>query len=64
MTRHLAAGGKYALTIWPYHAMLGGIGHALVAAIEEAIFFHGMARAQPARLPGQGQQPADRAYTR
>ena len=28
-TRRLAAGGKYNLTIWPYHAMLGGIGHAL-----------------------------------
>ena len=32
--------GKYALTIWPYHAMLGGIGHALVPSVEEAIFFH------------------------
>src|SRR5438067_3185946 len=43
-THRLAAGGKYDLTIWPYHAMLGGIGHALVPAIEEAIFFHGIAR--------------------
>jgi len=36
--------GKYELTIWPYHAMLGGIGHALVSAVEEAVFFHGIAR--------------------
>jgi nicotinamidase-related amidase len=36
--------GKYNLTIWPYHAMLGGIGHALVSAVEEVIFFHTMAR--------------------
>jgi nicotinamidase-related amidase len=43
-TRRLAAGGKYDLTIWPYHAMLGGIGHALVSAVEEAVFFHGIAR--------------------
>jgi nicotinamidase-related amidase len=43
-TRKLAAGGKYELTIWPYHSMLGGIGHALVSAVEEAFFFHGMAR--------------------
>jgi nicotinamidase-related amidase len=43
-TRRLAEGGKYDLTIWPYHAMLGGIGHALVSAVEEAIFFHGIAR--------------------
>jgi nicotinamidase-related amidase len=41
--------GKYSLTIWPYHAMLGGIGHALVSAVEEAMYFHSMARlAQPA----------------
>jgi nicotinamidase-related amidase len=43
-TRRLAEGGKYDLTIWPYHAMLGGIGHALVSAVEEAMFFHGVAR--------------------
>jgi nicotinamidase-related amidase len=43
-TRRLAEGGKYDLTIWPYHAMLGGIGHALVSALEEAVFFHGVAR--------------------
>jgi nicotinamidase-related amidase len=43
-TEQLKVGGKYDLTIWPYHAMLGGIGHALVSAVEEAIFFHGIAR--------------------
>ncbi len=43
-TRRLAEGGKYDLTIWPYHAMLGGIGHALVSAVEEAFFFHAVAR--------------------
>ena len=43
-TRRLAEGGKYDLTVWPYHAMLGGIGHALVSAVEEAVFFHGIAR--------------------
>jgi len=36
--------GKYQLMIWPYHAMLGGIGHALVSSIEEAAFFHTIAR--------------------
>ena len=43
-TRQLKKGGKYDLTIWPYHAMLGGIGHALVPAFEEAVFFHTVAR--------------------
>jgi nicotinamidase-related amidase len=42
--QQLSEGGKYPLLIWPYHAMLGGIGHALVPAVEEAIFFHGIAR--------------------
>ena len=36
--------GKYALTVWPYHAMLGGIGHALVSSVSEAVFFHSVAR--------------------
>src|SRR5687767_6393255 len=27
--RSLDEGGKYSLTIWPFHAMLGGIGYAL-----------------------------------
>src|SRR6185369_516451 len=39
--RALEAGGRYKLTVWPYHAMLGSIGHALVSAIDEAVFFHG-----------------------
>jgi nicotinamidase-related amidase len=33
-TRKLKDGGKYDLTIWPYHAMHGGIGQALVSAVE------------------------------
>ena len=43
-TKKLEAKGKYALTIWPYHAMLGGIGHALVSSVEEAAFYHSMLR--------------------
>ena len=57
----LAAGGKYDLTIWPFHAMLGGIGHALVSAVEEALFFHAIARRVADALRDQGRQPADRA---
>lgn len=43
--RQLQESGKYDYIIWPYHAMIGGIGHALVSAVEEALFFHSMARA-------------------
>nr|WP_322744472.1 MULTISPECIES: isochorismatase [unclassified Coleofasciculus] len=43
-TKTLNLDSKYPLTIWPYHAMLGGIGYALVSAVEEACFFHSIAR--------------------
>jgi nicotinamidase-related amidase len=46
-TRELRTEKKYDYTIWPYHAMLGGIGHALVSSIEEAVFFHSVARCRP-----------------
>lgn len=42
--KSLESSGKYALTIWPYHGMLGGIGHALVSSIHEACFFHDLVR--------------------
>ncbi len=43
-TRKLAESGKYELTVWPYHAIFGGIGHAVVSSVEEAVFFHSIAR--------------------
>jgi nicotinamidase-related amidase len=62
-TRQLAQGGKYDLTIWPYHAMLGGIGHALVSAVEEAIFFHGVARYSQPRFQVKGDNPLTEHYS-
>jgi nicotinamidase-related amidase len=62
-TRQLAVGGKYDLTIWPYHAMLGGIGHALVSAIEEAIFFHGLARFSNPEFQVKGDNPFTEHYS-
>jgi nicotinamidase-related amidase len=55
--------GKYALTIWPYHAMLGGIGHALVPAVEEAIFFHSIARLSQPKFEIKGDQPFTEHYS-
>jgi nicotinamidase-related amidase len=40
----LEASGRYVLTIWPYHALLGGTSHALVPALMEAALFHSVAR--------------------
>jgi nicotinamidase-related amidase len=62
-TRRLAEGGKYDLTIWPYHAMLGGIGHALVSAVEEAVFFHGIARASQPDFQVKGDNPLTEHYS-
>src|SRR5918996_684012 len=62
-TRRLADGGKYDLTIWPYHAMLGGIGHALVSAVEEAIFFHGIARHSHPDFQVKGDKPLTEHYS-
>jgi nicotinamidase-related amidase len=62
-TRRLAEGGKYDLTVWPYHAMLGGIGHALVSAVEEAIFFHGLARFSNPEFQVKGDNPLTEHYS-
>jgi len=55
--------GKYALTIWPYHAMLGGIGHALVSAVEEALFFHSVARNASYDIEIKGNKPFTENYS-
>jgi nicotinamidase-related amidase len=62
-TRRLAEGGKYDLTVWPYHAMLGGIGHALVSAVEEAVFFHGLARHSRPDFQVKGDNPLTEHYS-
>jgi nicotinamidase-related amidase len=62
-TRALEASGKYNLTIWPYHAMLGGIGHALVSAVEEAIFFHTIARRSQPDFQPKGRSPLTEHYS-
>jgi len=62
-TRQLKAGGKYDYIIWPYHAMLGGIGHALVPAVEEAVFFHSMARCTQPDYHVKGENPFTEHYS-
>lgn len=55
--------GKYALTVWPYHAMLGGIGHALVSSVEEALFFHSIARTAQYEIEIKGDRPFTENYS-
>ncbi len=59
----LTAGGKYPLLVWPYHAMLGGIGHALVSAVEEAVFFHSIARSAQTRFEIKGDHDLTEHYS-
>lgn len=62
-TAQLREGGKYDLTIWPYHGMLGGIGHALVASVEEAVFFHCLARYSQTDFHVKGDRPLTEHYS-
>jgi nicotinamidase-related amidase len=61
--RNLDEAGKYPLTIWPYHSMLGGIGHALVSAFEEACLFHSVARQTQTRFELKGNNPLTENYS-
>src|SRR4051794_32082946 len=62
-TRTLRQSRKYELTVWPFHALLGGIGHALVSAVEEAIFFHGSARTSQPSFQIKGSEPLTEHYS-
>jgi nicotinamidase-related amidase len=62
-TTELEAAGRYQLTIWPYHAMLGGIGHALVSAVEEAFLFHTVARRSAQHFEIKGFNPLTEHYS-
>jgi nicotinamidase-related amidase len=62
-TEELKQTGKYELTIWPYHSMLGGIGHALVSSVEEAIFFHTIAKYSQPHFHVKGDNPLTEHYS-
>lgn len=62
-TTELAEHGKYDLTIWPYHAMFGGVGYALVSSVEEAIFFHTVARYSRPDFEIKGNNPLTEHYS-
>jgi nicotinamidase-related amidase len=61
--RLLSREGKYRLMVWPYHAILGGVGHALVPAVEEAVFFHTIARESQASFELKGASPLTENYS-
>lgn len=61
--RELEKNGKYALTIWPFHTMLGGVGHAILPIIEEAVFFHAIARSSQPNYQIKGGNPLTENYS-
>src|SRR5262249_913270 len=55
--------GKYVLTIWPYHALLGGVSHALVPALMECAMFHAVARGHQTHFEIKGTHPLTENYS-
>jgi nicotinamidase-related amidase len=53
----LEKGGKYVLTIWPYHVLQGGLGNALLPSIHEAALYHGFARRTEPVFEVKGRHP-------
>jgi nicotinamidase-related amidase len=61
--KRLEASGKYILTIWPYHTLLGGVSHALVPALMEAVLFHSIARSSQAHFETKGTHSMTENYS-
>ena len=61
--KKLEASGKYVLTVWPFHTLLGGISHALVPAMMEAAMFHAVARAHQTHFETKGTHAMTENYS-
>ena len=55
--------GKYVLCLWPYHTMLGCVGHAMVPAVFEAAMFHSIARRKQTKFETKGVHPLTENYS-
>lgn len=62
-TSKLEAAGRYSLTIWPYHGMIGDKGHALVSGLAEAANFHGLVRGAQPGIHIKGTHPLVENYS-
>ncbi|MFO0658584.1 MAG: hypothetical protein U0165_01940 [Polyangiaceae bacterium] len=59
----LASSSRKALCIWPYHTMIGSVGHALDPALFEAITFHAAARRVQPIFLSKGSIPQTEHYS-
>ncbi len=62
-TKRLEENGKYVLTIWPYHTLLGGVSHALVPALMEAAIFHSLVRLHQPHFETKGTHAMTENYS-
>lgn len=62
-TKKLEIEGKYSLTIWPYHTLLGGISHALMPAFMEAAIFHSVVRNRQTHFETKGTHAMTENYS-
>jgi nicotinamidase-related amidase len=61
--KKLESSGKYVLTIWPYHTLLGGVSHALVPALMEAAVFHAVVRKHQTHFETKGTHAMTENYS-
>jgi nicotinamidase-related amidase len=61
--KRLESSGKYILTVWPYHTLLGGVSHALVPAMMEAAIFHSLVRSTQAHFETKGTHAMTENYS-
>lgn len=62
-TKKLESSGKYMLTIWPYHTLLGGLSHALVPALMECALFHALVRKSQTHFETKGTHAMTENYS-
>ncbi|OGQ15597.1 MAG: nicotinamidase [Deltaproteobacteria bacterium RBG_16_71_12] len=62
-TKRLEETGKYVLTIWPYHTLLGGLTHALVPELMEAAIYHAIARTAQTHFETKGTHAMTENYS-
>ena len=61
--KQLEKAGKYVLTVWPYHTLLGGVSHALVPALMETAMFHALVRQAQTHFETKGTHAMTENYS-
>ncbi len=59
----LERNGKYRLTLWPYHCIVGDAGHALTPTLQEARLFHSLVRQTQSEIEIKGDNPWTENYS-